>query len=521
MGHETAPIGYVLGVEGQFYLAKAMRDEFKRPVVGIATSQRVLEMMTPERKAIFEKIYSLPDFYLEQIDGIRNLSRGELDREQQALEKELGVVYGSLFTFYDRSLRALGDYNKLRHWELCNLRFAKKLMDEITPAFMLDGVTTYLQHVLRAACRQRDIPYLMSESGRVRRDRVALLHENGQQVGMQHIFKALQEGNTRSLEPETLAEADAAFDSFLSAPTQPAYTTLNSVAGFDVERIWRRAKWALRPEHVFPSERVRLIDRAMNLEFSPETIALGALVARCRRTTQKLLNVFDENPDLSVPFIYLPLHHTPEVSDLYFGTLYDHHESFVTQVAKFIPSHMQLYVKDHVSMLGRRPSTFYLNLNRLPNVKMIHPEVNTFSLIRGAEATVTVTGTAGWEAFQLGRPCVALGNVFYNFLPGVLHCPLDMTFPARFTAFLEQFSPSETIRRNGYRACYGTTFRGEKVDLEGTSTRENAAEAACGFARAVRVVIACFGGEMERTFPQDLLRARGECSSVVAKRIAR
>jgi hypothetical protein len=238
----------------------------------------------------------------------------------------------------------------------------------------------------------------------------------------------------------------------------------------------------------------------MNMESSTRAIAVGAFVSKCRRISQTFFDVFEDTPDLAVPFAYLPLHYAPEISDCYFGTLYDHHEGFVTQLAKFIPSHMYLYVKEHTSMLGRRPTSFYRNLARLPNVRIIHPQISTFDLMAAAAVTMTVTGTAGWEAFLLGKPVVALGNVFYNYLPGVLHCPLNMDFSPKLADFLNDFQSSQMTSRNAYRACYASSFPGVTVDIGHSTTYEKAVEDAQNYARQTRLAIEQFGPEIGSSF---------------------
>ncbi len=152
---ESAPILFVIGLEGQIYMAEALGRELKRPVIAIITTQRIMEMMTPERVRSFQHIYSLPDFYLSQIDGIRGLSRQELDEEQCALENKLGIGCSALYTNYDRTLRYLGGFRKVRNWQLCNLRFARMIFKETKPAFVHSGIAIYLQHVIHDICRRK------------------------------------------------------------------------------------------------------------------------------------------------------------------------------------------------------------------------------------------------------------------------------------------------------------------------------------------------------------------------------
>ena len=61
------PILYILGIEGHIYTARALTEEFKCPVVGVITTQRMQELFTEEDKKVFSKLYSFPNFYFENI----------------------------------------------------------------------------------------------------------------------------------------------------------------------------------------------------------------------------------------------------------------------------------------------------------------------------------------------------------------------------------------------------------------------------------------------------------------------
>ena len=138
-------------------------------------------------------------------------------------------------------------------------------------------------------------------------------------------------------------------------------------------------------------------------------------------------------------------------------------------------------------MWGRRPASFYQNISKLYNVRIIDPSVSTFDLGKAAKATLTVTGTAGWEAYLLGRPVIVLGDVFYNFLPGVLHCALDRDFFDHVTRYLADFKSSEKERRNAYRAYHACSFPDTYVDIGETTTRNEASNLAANYAHNLQI----------------------------------
>ena len=88
--------------------------------------------------------------------------------------------------------------------------------------------------------------------------------------------------------------------------------------------------------------------------------------------------------------------------------------SVIESLAKCLPMETYLAVKEHVPMMGRRPADFYRRLAAIPKVILISPDVDTFDLIRRADLTCVITGTAGWEAILLKRPLLCLGQTLYQ-----------------------------------------------------------------------------------------------------------
>jgi hypothetical protein len=245
----------------------------------------------------------------------------------------------------------------------------------------------------------------------------------------------------------------------------------------------------------------------MGYEKPPLELIRNGFRRKFRQFEQNNLKLLDDSPDLDIPFIYLPLHYTPETGDMFFGWRYDHHAGFVSQLAKHIPSECTLYVKEHTSMAGMRPSSFYRELNAICNVRVISPAVSTFSLIQNSTAVATVVGTAGWEAFLLGRPVIALGNVFYNFLPNVFHEKFSYDFEQKLRTYIENFEPNTTEIKNAFRAFYASAFRGSNdvnllIKMGNATSNKSLEENAQKFAKSVKRVMTDWG----HTINNDAIR---------------
>lgn len=114
-------------------------------------------------------------------------------------------------------------------------------------------------------------------------------------------------------------------------------------------------------------------------------------------------------------FIYFPLHVDPEASTMQLAPDFTDQPAVIEMLAKRRPLHMNILVKEHPNMIGRRPPGFYERITRLPGVYLINPGVASPALIRQAKLVFTITGTAAWEAIVLGVPAAMLGH--FPFLP--------------------------------------------------------------------------------------------------------
>ena len=133
------------------------------------------------------------------------------------------------------------------------------------------------------------------------------------------------------------------------------------------------------------------------------------------KTVRKLFEKEVGNTD----FLLYPLHFHPEASTSVLAADYVDELSVIKAVAFRLPLGMKLCVKEHPSAVALQPTWFYKQLSRLPNVKLISPELNTKELIRKSRGVVTLTSTAGFEAAALNKPVLAFGNVFYKYFENV------------------------------------------------------------------------------------------------------
>ncbi len=165
-------------------------------------------------------------------------------------------------------------------------------------------------------------------------------------------------------------------------------------------------------------------------------------VKRRARNTVGLNDLYDPI-DPNDEFAFFPLHLEPEISILLLAPYRTDQISLIRSIARSLPVQFKLYVKEHPEMVPYRPRWFYRELKKNPNVKLIDPSVDGFSLIPRAKLVLDVTGTVGWEAVMMKRPVIMFGYWFFKTLPTVKYCAEIESLPSLVKYQLEQFRHDE------------------------------------------------------------------------------
>ena len=110
-------------------------------------------------------------------------------------------------------------------------------------------------------------------------------------------------------------------------------------------------------------------------------------------------NKFKNLDEIKEKFIMFPLHVQPEQSIDVAGRPFTDQVSYIKQLAKILPIDITLLVKEHTHALGSREPGFYDNFNKIHNIKLLNPFTNSGAVIQKSLGVVTITGTAGFEAF--------------------------------------------------------------------------------------------------------------------------
>ena len=254
---------------------------------------------------------------------------------------------------------------------------------------------------LAETSRMQGIPFRVLTNTRIGEGHV--LDEDGRLPNVGRRFEQARDGYS-SFAPSVLAAAREHLKAFRAAPVAPKSTIVNSMPSHPLSVLAAGVRSLLYLMLFCLKEAYhgrRPGDQA--------TRQLFKAWITWRRWFVRLIH-FSPVENLPRDFIYFPLHVNPEASTMVLSPWHTDQLVIIESVAKSAPAHFRIVVKEHAPMLGLRPRGYYRQIARMPRVTLLHPRHSSFDLIAKAALTVTITGTAAWEAMLLGRPALIIGN---------------------------------------------------------------------------------------------------------------
>lgn len=202
------------------------------------------------------------------------------------------------------------------------------------------------------------------------------------------------------------SEARAFLKAYREKPRPPAYMSINhSALRANRERI------KLLTKHV--------VDLAGDPYDETSRRPLGLIADHSAQVMRTLINgklgPFEMPEDRPRrPFVLVTLHLQPEMTIDVMASPLCNQVATTEALVRTLPVTHDLYVKEHVVALGKRPPSMYAALRAIPGVRLIDPRAQTFRLIQQASLTVAATGTSVYEASLLGRPGVTMGPTVFS-----------------------------------------------------------------------------------------------------------
>jgi len=321
-------------------------------------------------------------------------------------ETELGISIQRMLAS-ERHLLAGRSYEQIMRMAEVALREIASALDRAQPSFLVsEDVSCFHSYAHLALARERGLKFWRITSGRMPYRLSVYSAGTRRWERLESTFNELQ---TRGLTSAERAAAESYVTEFRDRPARPSgMTTRAKRPGIELRdlAVLRRAA------------RRYFGDRADPTAVGP----LRAVKQRVRRITRvataDIRRVF-ERPVSGEKYVLYPIHFQPEASTLVQAPMFLDQVALLRDIAASLPVDHRLYVKEHVSNRGRRPFSFYEQINAIPSVRLLGPDEDTWTLIREASVIAVITGTVGWEGLIFDKPVVTFGDVFFNLLPQV------------------------------------------------------------------------------------------------------
>lgn len=144
-------------------------------------------------------------------------------------------------------------------------------------------------------------------------------------------------------------------------------------------------------------------------------------------------------------FLYFPLQSEPESTVLAISPFYSNQISLIEMIAKSIPIDSVLYVKEHPIQKEKlwRSVGEYKKIIDIPNVKLLHHNINSLNLIEKSQGVITISGSTGFEALFLQKPVILFGDTHYDKLSMVTKITSINDLPKKIKSALINFKFNE------------------------------------------------------------------------------
>lgn len=404
----------------------------------------------------YDSIVVLQDIFLKSQEM-------EVDHDYLAsLEEKYGIPNLWMYPLADRDFLNF-NYYFFTHEDLMKavqgyFKYITELLEKVRPDFIImplaENMTLLVVHEV---AQRMKIPTLVLTPARVG-DRVAIVRSIFEE--WDKIFKTyekLQSGEHKSHYREEalkyireFREKGGTYSSFVSQYTA-RQEFFESIFRAPIKILTRTLRYSYH--YYFGNFK----NDFMYKNKSPPKLAMEELSTIARWFALKRSKFFVK-PDYKEQYVYFPLHREPEVATMLFAPFYIGQVALIENIAKSLPMHFKLYVKEHPIMFGFQPISFYKRLLRVPNIRLIHPSTPSCEVVKNARLVITIAGTPGWEALLYKKPVITFGRTFYNKMDMVVKAKDVTSLPELVRDTLKNYKHDEGQLINFISAIFEGSF---------------------------------------------------------------
>ncbi len=355
-----------------------------------------------------EKKWVKKELNREKLEKFIDIFGHETINEIIIADRQVGNGYVSGGTMPDSPL-----LNDIRSDKQAYIKYITSMLDFLWARLSLEKPDVFVGYAVAGSytlaiyhiCKKLGITFLKITSTRIKNQHVLDDNPYDNFSEIQYHF------NNAVPSRRSLAIAKTYLDEFRKKPFQPGYQKGQNAIYKDRLTVKHQIKlWLKVIKSIFmTSNNFYHIDYRRSLLYELNVIKK----AKKGLKNAQVAKVGDIGEDC---FYYFPLHVDPEASTMVVSPMITNQLYVLEYISKILPINEALVVKEHVTMIGKRPDHFYEKINSLPRVYLIHHQESSFKLIKKSKAVITITGTSGMEALFLGKPAIFLGKFIYSFL---------------------------------------------------------------------------------------------------------
>lgn len=177
------------------------------------------------------------------------------------------------------------------------------------------------------------------------------------------------------------------------------------------------------------------------MDADPTELKWDSAVKKHKKEAAKLKAFYDSKSsdlDFAAPYIYFPLHLQPELTSQPEAGFFEDQLLALETLLQALPQGWKVYLKENprqfdpsintVSALHYRDTQDIERFMAHEDVLIVPQNVPSEKLISHAKVTVTLSGTAGWESLNLGKPCIVFSPPWYSPCPScfIVRTPEDV-----------------------------------------------------------------------------------------------
>lgn len=413
-------------------IARALRERHGADVSAIAFTAAATSAL--RKTSAFSSIFNLAAFLKRLAPSLPSASHIET---LSTLETLPGAPKINTMIYADRILSRYPHRKILRALAAIS-QFWDETLSVIEPDAILGEVACAAEWIGWLKARRRDIPYLIPSATPVAKRFYFLDAPVGNWQRMQAAFEELED---RKLPPGKTAAATEFISAFRTANIKPPFLD------------WAQSS-PLRPELSRFLRRLRRIPFRLRSYIEDGQFEVGSYhgtppwkpaiedIERIARHALAETTLLSRNIRSERPYVYFPLHVQPEFTTEVRAPFFTNQIALIESISKSLPVGYELFVKEHPGMKGERALSDYRALNKMFNVRLLSPSVDSHDLIRRCAAVLTITGSSAWEAILYEKPVIAFGPLYYGFSGLAYRCESLADLPAILSDAMFRFVPN-------------------------------------------------------------------------------